>query len=39
VADGRITWDETRATGVASTFDAFTRMMRGENVGKMVVAV
>jgi hypothetical protein len=38
-ADGRITWDETRVDGIASAFDAFTRMMRGENVGKMVVAV
>lgn len=39
VADGRLVWDETVVEGVSNTFDAFLRMMRGENVGKMVVAV
>jgi len=39
LADGSIVFDETIVSGVDNTFDAFTGMMRGDNVGKMVVAI
>jgi NADPH-dependent curcumin reductase CurA len=39
VADGKIVFDETIVEGIDNTFDAFTGMMRGDNVGKMVVKV
>jgi NADPH-dependent curcumin reductase CurA len=39
VASGAVVYDETFVTGLDQTFDAFLRMMRGENVGKMVVAL
>ncbi|GAA4675757.1 NADP-dependent oxidoreductase [Frondihabitans cladoniiphilus] len=37
--NGDVVFDETILDGVDNAFDAFTRMMRGENVGKMVVRV
>jgi NADPH-dependent curcumin reductase CurA len=37
LAEGRITADETVIDGIDRAFDAFTGLMRGENVGKMVV--
>lgn len=39
LAEGRLVWDETVTEGIDSAFDAFTGMMRGANVGKMVVRV
>ena len=39
LADGSIVFDETVVTGIENTFDAFTGMMRGDNVGKMIVAI
>ncbi|MCU1529992.1 MAG: NADP-dependent oxidoreductase [Frondihabitans sp.] len=39
VAAGEVVYDETFVTGLDHTFDAFLRLMRGENVGKMVVAL
>ena len=38
-AEGRLVWDETVVDGVEHTVDAFLEMMRGANVGKMVVRV
>ncbi|CCE75993.1 NADP-dependent oxidoreductase [Clavibacter nebraskensis] len=37
LAEGRITADETVVDGIDRAFEAFTGLMRGENVGKMVV--
>ncbi|WP_445337164.1 NADP-dependent oxidoreductase [Clavibacter sp. CFBP 8614] len=37
LAEGRITADETVIDGIDRAFEAFTGLMRGENVGKMVV--
>jgi NADPH-dependent curcumin reductase CurA len=39
LADGQVVHDETVVDGIDSAFDAFTGLMRGENVGKMVVRV
>ncbi|MBD8660673.1 NADP-dependent oxidoreductase [Frigoribacterium sp. CFBP 8754] len=39
LADGEVVHDETVVDGIDSAFDAFTGLMRGENVGKMVVRV
>ncbi|MGH7758312.1 MAG: NADP-dependent oxidoreductase [Candidatus Dormibacteria bacterium] len=39
VAAGRIKADETVVHGIENMVDAFLGMMRGENVGKMVVSV
>lgn len=39
IADGRIVFDETVVDGIGSTFDAFIGLLRGDNVGKMVVAL
>jgi len=39
LAAGEVVHDETVVEGIHSAFDAFTGLMRGENVGKMVVAV
>jgi NADPH-dependent curcumin reductase CurA len=36
---GDVVYDETVVEGVDNAFDAFTGLMRGDNVGKMVVAV
>ncbi|KZC96079.1 NADP-dependent oxidoreductase [Clavibacter tessellarius] len=37
LSEGRITADETVIDGIDRAFEAFTGLMRGENVGKMVV--
>jgi NADPH-dependent curcumin reductase CurA len=37
LAEGRITADETVVDGIDRAFEAFTGLMRGENLGKMVV--
>jgi NADPH-dependent curcumin reductase CurA len=37
VADGRLMFDETVRDGLEGTVDAFLDLMRGANVGKMVV--
>ena len=39
LAEGRLTWDETVVDGVDHAVEAFLAMMRGENVGKMIVRV
>ncbi len=39
LAAGEIVFDETVVDGVDATFDAFLGLLRGENVGKMVVRV
>ena len=39
LAAGDLVWDETVTEGIDSAFDAFTGLMRGANVGKMVVRV
>jgi NADPH-dependent curcumin reductase CurA len=39
LAAGEVVHDETVVEGIHSAFDAFTGLMRGENVGKMVVKV
>jgi NADPH-dependent curcumin reductase CurA len=39
LANGEVVHDETVVDGIDSAFDAFTGLMRGENVGKMVVRV
>ncbi|GAA4266128.1 NADP-dependent oxidoreductase [Frondihabitans peucedani] len=36
-ADGRFVFDETVVDGLDNTFDAFVGLLRGQNVGKMVV--
>ena len=37
LADGLITWDETVVDGIDATFDAFTGVMNGAKIGKMIV--
>jgi len=39
LATGRLTYRETVATGFENTLEAYFAMMRGENSGKMVVAL
>jgi NADPH-dependent curcumin reductase CurA len=39
LAEDRIVFDETIVEGIDHAFDAFTGMMRGDNVGKMVVKI
>jgi len=39
LAAGDVVHDETVVEGIDSAFDAFTGLMRGDNVGKMVVRV
>jgi NADPH-dependent curcumin reductase CurA len=39
LAAGDVVHDETVVEGIDSAFDAFTGLMRGQNVGKMVVKV
>jgi len=39
LASGQVVHDETVVEGIDSAFEAFTGLMRGENVGKMVVRV
>jgi NADPH-dependent curcumin reductase CurA len=39
IADGRIRYREDRANGIAATGAHFARLMRGENLGKAVVAL
>ena len=38
-ANGKIAYDETIVDGVENAVDAFLDMMRGGNVGKMLVRV
>ena len=38
-AEGRIAYDETIVDGIEGTVEAFLAMMRGANVGKMLVRV
>lgn len=37
--DGRVVSDETVVTGFESMVDAFLAMLRGENLGKMIVGL
>jgi NADPH-dependent curcumin reductase CurA len=39
VADGRLRWRETVVDGIEHAVDAFLGLLRGENVGKMLVRV
>jgi NADPH-dependent curcumin reductase CurA len=39
IADGRIRYREDRAKGIAATGAHFARLMRGENLGKAIVAL
>lgn len=39
LASGQVVFDETVVDGIDHAFDAFTGLMRGDNVGKMVVRV
>jgi NADPH-dependent curcumin reductase CurA len=39
LSEGRVTFDETVVHGIENTVEAFLGMLRGENTGKMVVAV
>ncbi|WP_159501282.1 NADP-dependent oxidoreductase [Microbacterium sp. 18062] len=39
LAEGRIAYDETIVDGVENSVEAFLGMMRGENVGKMLVRI
>jgi len=39
VADGRLRWRETVVEGIEHAPDAFLGLLRGENIGKMVVKV
>lgn len=39
VNDGRLRYDETTVEGLSNAPDAFVGMMRGENLGKMVVTI
>lgn len=39
LTDGKIEFDETVVEGIGHAFDAFTGMMRGNNIGKMIVKV
>lgn len=39
LAEGKVAWRETVSDGIGSAVEAFTAMMRGGNVGKMLVRV
>ncbi len=39
IADGQIRYREDRATGIAATGAHFSRLMRGENLGKSIVVL
>ncbi|NLD84369.1 MAG: NADP-dependent oxidoreductase, partial [Actinomycetales bacterium] len=39
VASGELVFDETVVEGIDSTVDAFLDLMKGANVGKMVVKI
>ncbi len=38
-ADGKIVYDETIVDGIENTVDAFVNMMKGANIGKMLVRI
>jgi NADPH-dependent curcumin reductase CurA len=37
IRDGKITFEETFVDGIDHAVDAFLAMLRGENLGKMIV--